>query len=200
VYHPGLLGRVAAVLDTQLPAALYSMLRARTRAFRGKFRRVQPDDAGSRSRFFALELGSVTALDTSRTDVAFREIGPYECMQHPLRFGSSMQRVEQSLRRGDRCFAAYVDGDLAHHHWVSRDTAFLQCMLPHGLLNGRVAYPFDAYTYTAYRGRSLQAQTHLWLAERYRCEDVDRFVVRITATNEASIRGVLKAGYVEVRG
>ena len=198
IYSPRFKGTLVRVADGGLVTALRVMFRERRNAIGASVRRLYPSRGRQGSRFFALELATVPEDDLPRGRITFGEIPEDKVIRNPLIYGTSVQRVEESLRRGDRCFAAFVDGEIAHHKWVSVDSCFLRKMLPARALRRATAYPFDAYTYPQFRGQALQGATHRWLATQYRSESIDQFVVRISAHNAASIRGVLKAGYREV--
>lgn len=195
VYATGIKGRWAQLVDAGVSTALHAVVRAQLTAFTGRFRRSSAPETGS--RFFVLDLASVPTGSTWGEEVSFREVPPNEASAHPLDYGTSIERVEQALRRGDRCFATLVNGELAHHHWVSTDRDFLNRMLPGPITTRPTAHPFGAYTFPAYRGQGLQAATHRWLARVYRREGIEQFAVRVSSFNQASIRGVLKAGYQE---
>lgn len=197
IYSPRLKGRWLRATDARVGAMLGAAARERVAVL---FRRggAAAPAVEEGSRFFALDLAAVPAAPGWGPEVSFREVGPREAEAEPLRYCTTVRRLHEALRRGDRCFATYVDGALAHTHWVSTDDAFLRRMVPARALDGRIAHPFDSYTFPAYRGRRLQGATHHWLALRYREEGIERFVVRITASNAASIRGVQKVGYGEL--
>lgn len=198
-YSGRLKGRLAHAADSGFLGMLRGAAGERASALAGRFvRRGGGADHGSGSRFFALELASVSAAPSWGDGVTFREVPEAEAARDPLRFSTSVRRMEEALRRGDRCFVTLVDGALAHHHWVSRDAEFLGRMLPAAVLDRPIAHPFDSYTWPAFRGRGLQGATHHWLALQYRSEGVERFAVRVSSFNSASIRGIQKAGYVEV--
>ena len=198
IYSPRFKGALARAADSGLMKGLHSVLRERQEAIETSVRHRRRSPSTQGSRFFALELATVSEDDLPGQPVTFTEIPEDTVVRDPLVYGTSVQRVEESLRRGDRCFAAFVGGVIAHHKWVSVNSRFLRKVLPARALNRATAYPFDAYTYPQFRGQALQGATHRWLAIQYRGEGIEQFVVRITARNESSIRGVLKAGYTEI--
>jgi hypothetical protein len=200
IYSPRFKGALARVADAGLVTGLRTILRERRDAIGASIRRLRPSRRTEGPRFFTLDLATVSEGDLPGDPITFAEIPEDMAIRDPLVYGTSVQRVEESLRRGDRCFAAYVDGVIAHHKWVSVDSGFLQRVLPARALSRPTAYPFDAYTYPQFRGQALQGATHRWLATQYRNEAIEQFVVRISAYNAASIRGVLKAGYTELAG
>ncbi|MHB1224074.1 MAG: hypothetical protein ACYC2G_08555 [Gemmatimonadaceae bacterium] len=198
-YSGRLKGRWARAADSGFAGLVRSAAGERASVLARRLRgRRDGAEHESGSRFFVLELGSVPSAPSWGSNVTFREVPEVEAAADPLRFSTSVGRMEEALRRGDRCFATCVDGELAHHHWVSRDPEFLGRMLPERLLGRPTAHPLDSYTWPAFRGRGLQGATHHWLALQYRVDGVEQFAVRVSSFNSASIRGILKAGYVEL--
>lgn len=197
IYSPRLKGNLARVAAGGVGGAVRNTLKEQQQAITRTIRKLRPSHREVGSRFFVLDLATVS-IDDIPDEITFAQIPEDVIIRDPLRYGTSVRRVEQSLRRGDRCFATFIDGELVHHKWASVDPDFMRSMLPAGSRRRVTAYMFDSYTYPPFRGRGLQSISTRFLATQYRREGIEQFANRISSYNTASIRGSLKTRYTEV--
>lgn len=111
---------------------------------------------------------------------------------------STMQprEMESAVRRGDRCFALLRDGTPLFHMWTSTDPAHLARLIPRWVALPPFLYVYDCYTAEIARGQGLYGRALLTLARDVASSGCP-LVLRVSPGNTASVRGVLRAGFLE---
>jgi ribosomal protein S18 acetylase RimI-like enzyme len=152
--------------------------------------------------FWVMDLArSLASPSPARMAVQFREVGPEGAPELARAMG--LARLEPLLQRfaaGRRCYAGYVEGGavLAVYGWVSFDREHigelnLTLYLPRG-----TAYIWDCATLPAYRGQHLYPALLVYIAGVLREQGIERVWIGADADNEASNRGMARAGFVPV--
>ena len=106
------------------------------------------------------------------------------------------QAVDESLSRGDRCFAVLVDGVVACSNWCS-----VQPLSQFGLL---LKPPRDGFfehrlfTTPEFRGRRLQALLREFVMEVHSAEGYRWYLNTMYSTNSSSLRAAFKLGFRRV--
>lgn len=107
--------------------------------------------------------------------------------------------VEQArwrLSRGWRLWLASAGGSVAAGAWtIDRRAGYAAKAIP--LLDQDVAI-LDCFTLPAFRGRGIYPQLLSWVCVRLRMTGVRRAWIAANERNRASIRGIEKAGFLEV--
>ncbi|HEV7498921.1 MAG TPA: hypothetical protein VGQ33_02910 [Vicinamibacteria bacterium] len=105
--------------------------------------------------------------------------------------------VRDRVGRGDRCYAGFVDGRLAHYTWAQ--TAGRHHLAAAGrhlaIQNGEV-WLYHSRTAEWARGRGLYTSALRTILTDYRREGIVRSWCYALAENVGSQRGILRAGFV----
>lgn len=104
---------------------------------------------------------------------------------------------DKRLEDGDSAFLAFVDGRLAHQSWISSSNAFIPQVRYDRRLAPDEIYFYDCVTLDSHRGRGLYPATLAAAARAFLGIGRTRAVLGVLTTNQASLRGVKKAGFAE---
>lgn len=107
-----------------------------------------------------------------------------------------VEQARQRLGRGWRLWLATTGGSVAAGAWtVDRKSGHAAKAIP--LLDQDVAI-LDCFTLPEFRGRGIYPQLLSWVCGRLREAGTRRAWIAANERNRASIRGIEKAGFVEV--
>jgi len=100
--------------------------------------------------------------------------------------------------RGRNCYVALRNGDIAGYGWLSTDSLYVDeiaCTYP--LAPGEV-FIYDCFVDDAYRGQGIYpAILEATLSDCSKRSDIHTAVIGAISVNQASIRGIRKAGFKE---
>jgi RimJ/RimL family protein N-acetyltransferase len=105
--------------------------------------------------------------------------------------------AEERLSRGDRCYGAWIDGELAHYSWAQDrgahpiDAAGITVDIPPGEL-----WIYNCRTAEAHRGKGIYPRVLERIANDYFCEGAITVWIYTSEDNIASQHGLLKLGFV----
>ena len=128
--------------------------------------------------------------------LAVRPIPTEEVERDPARWGTSAERVERAILRGDVCWGAFLDGALVWRRWVATDPAYIGSLFPAGLVKHPAAYFHDARAEPAVRGRGIAPAATVVSLHALRDAGYARVLSRISAGNTSSQRSIVKTGFV----
>ena len=107
----------------------------------------------------------------------------------------TIAEIRQRFEIGRRCYAAWVDGELASYGWVSFDEEFVgELNLQLRFLPGE-AYIWDCATKPAFRQNHLYSSLLVHIAEELQAENICRIWIGADRNNVASHRGIARAGF-----
>jgi GNAT superfamily N-acetyltransferase len=109
--------------------------------------------------------------------------------------GLAPDEVVGRLEAGNRCYVAWLDGQVVGYGWVADAGAAIGELDLAFRLDSRDRYLWDFVTLPAWRGRGLYP--HL-LQAILRAEEGGRFWIINAPENVASARGIAKAGFADV--
>jgi RimJ/RimL family protein N-acetyltransferase len=132
-------------------------------------------------------------------DLDVEELAP-ERLHHLGEIGPfSGEEAMARVRRGDRCYAVWRDGELAHYSWVQLtgthaiDAAALTVPVTPGEL-----WIYNCRTAERYRGRGYYPSTLRTIVDRSFAEGFTRACIYAADTNVASLRGISRAGFKRI--
>jgi ribosomal protein S18 acetylase RimI-like enzyme len=109
--------------------------------------------------------------------------------------GGETREILLRFETGRRCYAAWVEGQLAAYGWVSFDEEFIgELSLCLRLLPGE-AYIWDCATLPAFRRRRLYSALLVHILGVLQAEPLCRVWIGADLDNEASQRGIARAGF-----
>lgn len=96
-------------------------------------------------------------------ELKIAEASDYSRMTSEIEKFRTSTRITDRVARGDVCVVAYVDGSLAHFHWVTFTAELLgeEQMALH--LGEKEAYTYDSYTVPAFRRRGIASEAKKFL-------------------------------------
>ena len=108
--------------------------------------------------------------------------------------------IEERLRNDEICFVVKNEAnEVMHYSWVVFDRRYIRAVDQNIVLGDDEAFIYDAYTFKAFRGRSIYSTT-LRRIENYLCERKFRRVyIDVLRENIPSIRGAEKAGFKAIK-
>jgi GNAT superfamily N-acetyltransferase len=106
--------------------------------------------------------------------------------------------VLQRFEAGRRCYAAHVEEALAAYGWVSFDDEFISEIRLRIRLAPGEAYIWDCATLPAYRGCRLYTALLAHMVGELRAEGLCRVWIGADQENEASQKGIARAGFQPV--
>jgi ribosomal protein S18 acetylase RimI-like enzyme len=147
-------------------------------------------DEGPRSLFFKV-LGESVYRRLQFTELRFDEVGPATLGDHELvkldqssfagylkvRTDLDEHKIDERLRRGDECYAIFVDGEIAQTCWLaargSARVGYLDCEIR---LGARDVYVYEFLVHPVYRRRKLFPAALSRLVVEYRRRGYERIV------------------------
>jgi GNAT superfamily N-acetyltransferase len=125
-----------------------------------------------------------------------RRVGPGDVPALAAAMGAGSQsEIARRLEAGRRCYAAWVEGQLAAYGWVSFDQEDIgELNLRLRLLPGE-AYIWNCATLPAFRRRRLYSALLVHMVGELRTERVCRVWIGADLDNAASQRGIARAGF-----
>jgi ribosomal protein S18 acetylase RimI-like enzyme len=106
--------------------------------------------------------------------------------------------VRQRFATGRRCFAAWVQDELAAYGWVSRRPEHIGEQERDIKLESDDAYIWECATLPQYRGQRLYSALLSHIVAVLREEGVRRAWIGATLDNHASLRGFVNAGFQSI--
>lgn len=105
--------------------------------------------------------------------------------------------LDESLAKGDRCYAI-LDGDvLASYGWYSNKDTAIDAAL--ALRFGRSwVYMYKGFTHPAYRGQRLHAVGMFKAMQAYCDEGLRGIISYVEANNFSSLKSIYRMGYLDV--
>jgi L-amino acid N-acyltransferase YncA len=134
------------------------------------------------------------ATDAEIRRVTPKTVGDARSMDTPERIAE----FEAFLARGDRGYYGYVSGRVVHRSWVVRGPAVMRLWRHFGAwpVGPRGAYVHYCETAPEARGHGLYPATLSLIATDLAVEGVQGLFIATEAENDASRRGIEKAGFV----
>ena len=111
------------------------------------------------------------------------------------RFGEQT-RLYHDQRGINSAFGVFIDGDLGHISWAYTATEYGCEPYERFRLGTGEAEIVNCYTNEAYRGKGLYPYAIRLIAEQLLSRGIKRVFMNIAPDNEASRRGILKAGLI----
>jgi hypothetical protein len=101
----------------------------------------------------------------------------------------------ERLAAGHVCYAAWLDGRLVHHSWVSRtDTAVGEVHATLRLGPGE-AYVYDCFTDGSCRGLGIFPAVLVFIGQSLFADGVQRVWIAVERQNRSSTKAIEKAGF-----
>jgi GNAT superfamily N-acetyltransferase len=183
--------RTATIWSTGAKAAIRRLSRGVGRLrYKGEFRKSE--FSSSPPRYFVLDLAQPLS---AYPPVALVEVDEAELYARRQEYGVQAELIETALHHGDRCFAVLREDRVLFRMWTSVHRQWISSLIPEQLLQEPTAYVYDCHTAPEARGQGLYTRALLTYAAE--CQALRQIVLRIHTDNIASIRGALKAGFVE---
>ena len=159
---------------------------------------AENDPRGS-GTIWALDLAEPTPEITPLLAATFRRVGPESLLElAEAAGGDAAEEFRKRFESGRRCYAAWVEGELAAYGWVSfEDELIGELSLRLRLLAGE-AYIWDCFTVPAFRQRRLYSALLVYIVADLRAEQVNRIWIGTNTENLASQRGIARAGFRRV--
>ncbi len=154
------------------------------------------DDPRHAGTIWAIDLHQPRPAPQPQVPAEFRQLGPASLESLSAAMGvSSHAEILRRLNSGERCYTAWVDGQLASYGWVSFDEEFI------GELNLRLrlvpgeAYVWDCFTLPAFRRQGLYGALLAHILLELEKDAVCRVWIGADADNAISQRGIARAGF-----
>ena len=159
---------------------------------------AENDPRGS-GTIWALDLAEPTPEITPLLAATFRRVGPESLLElAEAAGGDAAEEFHKRFESGRRCYAAWVEGELAAYGWVSfEDELIGELSLRLRLLAGE-AYIWDCFTVPAFRQNRLYSNLLVQIVADLRAEQVNRIWIGTNTENLASQRGIARAGFLRV--
>lgn len=154
------------------------------------------DDPRRPGTIWALHLDWPTPAVTPLIPASFARVGPEATGRLAAAMGlADLAETRQRFETGRRCYAAWVEGNIAAYGWVSfEEEAIGEVRLRVHLLPGE-AYLWDFVTLPPFRRRRLYTALLLHVIEALRAEGVCRLWIGVDMDNTASQAGIARAGF-----
>lgn len=147
-------------------------------------------------RIWTLSLDEPTPDFTPLVPATFGLVGPEAAPVLATAMGAhDSAAILERFETGRRCYAAWVEGDLAAYGWVSFDEEFIGELRLHLRLVPGEAYVWDCATLPAFRQRRLYSALLVYIVEALRAEPLCRVWIGADLDNVASQRGIARAGF-----
>ncbi len=112
--------------------------------------------------------------------------------------GDTSREILKRFETGRRCYAAWVEDEIAAYGWVSFDEEFIgELKLRIKLLEGE-AYIWDCVTLPAFRQRHLYSALLVHIIRELQAEGLCRVWIGSDLENIVSQRGIARAGFHHV--
>jgi ribosomal protein S18 acetylase RimI-like enzyme len=137
-------------------------------------------------------LPTVTALISA----TFHQVGPEYASELAGAVGvEASTEILKRFENGRRCYAAWVEDEIAAYGWVSLDEEFIgELKLRLKLLEGE-AYIWDCATLPEFRQRHLYSALLVHILRELQAEGLCRVWIGADLENIASQRGIARAGF-----
>lgn len=143
-----------------------------------------------------LDLDQPTPRITPLVHASFRRVGLESAPALAAALGG--EKTAEVCRRfetGRRCYTAWVEDKLVTYGWVSFEEEYVdELNLRLSLLPGE-AYIWDCATLPAFRRKRLYSALLVHIVEALRAENLCRVWIGADLNNEASHRGIARAGF-----
>jgi GNAT superfamily N-acetyltransferase len=106
------------------------------------------------------------------------------------------------LRRpGHQCYVALQEGVISGYAWVAHDSLRIDEIAYRYSLGKREVFIYDCFVENACRGKGIYQTMLRAIVEDYgsRGEPLERALIAASSLNHASIRGIGKAGFIELK-
>ncbi len=145
-----------------------------------------------------LDLDEPSPPVTPLVEATFRRAGAEDIPALAEAMNTGAAEVEQRFASGRRCSTAWVGGQLAAYGWVSYEEEFIgELRLRLKLLPGE-AYIWDCATRPTFRRNRLYSALLANMLAELRTEPLCRVWIGANLDNEASQRGIARAGFHHV--
>ncbi len=103
---------------------------------------------------------------------------------------------EERIRRHDECYAAYLDGQIAHYSWVQHtgNHHIVPAGTKYSVMPGSL-WIYDCHTAPWARGRGLYPSTLCRIVQDYFLQGFSTALIYTSPSNVASQRGILRSGF-----
>lgn len=118
--------------------------------------------------------------------------GKKEILELRGEYGIDQFRIR--IERGDKCFAAYLNGEFAGFVWLEFPPGG-EAGYP---LQAQEAYTYDGWTFEKFRGKRILPviqQTIMGYVREHH-KEIQRLVTHVAVWNKASLSGDQRAGYI----
>lgn len=143
-----------------------------------------------------LNLDESLSIITPFIPATFRRVGPESASVLASTMGvEASTDILKRFENGRRCYAAWVEDEIAAYGWVSLDEEFIgELKLRLKLLEGE-AYIWDCATLPAFRQRHLYSALLVHIIRELQAEGLCRVWIGADLENIASQRGIARAGF-----
>jgi ribosomal protein S18 acetylase RimI-like enzyme len=133
---------------------------------------------------------------TPRLPVRFREIKPDQAgvLAAAMRTGSP-EAVRERFAGNRRCFAGYLEDQIACWGWFSQGEEWIDEMKVHFWMQPGEAYIWDCVTLPEYQGNGLYSALLSHIVKVLQSSGINRIWIGSNIENQPSIRGFLRAGF-----
>lgn len=153
--------------------------------------------AFERGVLWAMDLtGEMTSPVSPRITITFGELhdGSIESLAKAMNL-SDPKPIRQRLRSGRRCFAGWVEDQIAAYGWVSERAECIGELEREIQIQVDEAYIWDCVTLPTYRRQRLYSALLSHIVAELRSEGVRRVWIGSSQANQLSIRGFINAGF-----
>ncbi len=103
--------------------------------------------------------------------------------------------IERRFKKGDRCFAAEIDGRVAHYTWVSFGEEYLPSIEKRIKVRENEAYIYNVYTVPSFRREGLFSYVLGQILRRLHDSSYKRLWVSVLSNNISSQTAFEKLGF-----
>lgn len=106
--------------------------------------------------------------------------------------------ISRRQQLGDACYLVFMGDRCVHYSWMTQQYRKITEIGFDATLKDNDVWIYDCYTTPEYRGQSIYPQVLTRILEDARDRDSELVWIDVEASNDSSIRGMLKAGFLAV--
>ena len=143
--------------------------------------------------------GQLVSAENPRLPVTFGEIGRSPLDKLAEAMGpESVDLILQRHEQGGRCFAYWLENQIACYCWVSQRDEWIGEMEVHFRMQAGERYIWDCLTQTAFRRQGLYSALLNQIVRQLQLEGITRIWIGSNLENRPSIKGFMRAGFQPV--
>lgn len=148
---------------------------------------------------WALDLEEPTPGVVPRVPVVFRRVETDSLSALAAAMGAhAPEEIRKRFETRRRCYTAWVGEELAAYGWVSFEQEYIGELNLHLRLVPGEAYIWDCATLPAFRQNHIYSALLVHILQELHAEDLCRVWIGADLDNEASQRGIARAGFKPV--